>query len=241
MVVIGGAGTRWGAVLGGVLYTFLDNRLLDWSDSATVQDLPDVLRDPAVRAALRAGHAVHPARLLPAGRPRRPRHGCGRGAAAWRCSTSRARGDRRARGGGSGMKAPSLQATNGEVRIAYEVRGAGPPSLLDAGPGLRALGLGAGRRRCSPTSSTCCSSTTAASARATCLRPVHGPRARAGRRRRARRSRRRPRERHRNEPRRDGRAGAGGLAPRSGSTGSCSPARRRAAPPRTRCRSRRSS
>ena len=29
MVVIGGAGTRWGAVLGGALYTFLDNRLLD--------------------------------------------------------------------------------------------------------------------------------------------------------------------------------------------------------------------
>jgi branched-chain amino acid transport system permease protein len=46
MVVIGGAGTRWGAVLGGVVYTFLDNRLLDWSDSAAVQDLPEVLRVP---------------------------------------------------------------------------------------------------------------------------------------------------------------------------------------------------
>jgi branched-chain amino acid transport system permease protein len=46
MVVIGGAGTRWGAVLGGIVYTFLDNRLLDWSDSQTIQDLPTVLSTP---------------------------------------------------------------------------------------------------------------------------------------------------------------------------------------------------
>ena len=46
MVVIGGAGTRWGAVLGGMVYTFLDNRLLDWSDSGAVQDLPKALRIP---------------------------------------------------------------------------------------------------------------------------------------------------------------------------------------------------
>jgi branched-chain amino acid transport system permease protein len=46
MVVIGGAGTRWGAVLGGVLYTFLDNRLLDWADSGVVRDLPAVLETP---------------------------------------------------------------------------------------------------------------------------------------------------------------------------------------------------
>jgi branched-chain amino acid transport system permease protein len=46
MVVIGGAGTRWGAVLGGVLYTFLDSRLLDWTGTGTVQDLPRVLRVP---------------------------------------------------------------------------------------------------------------------------------------------------------------------------------------------------
>lgn len=46
MVVIGGAGTRWGAVLGGALYTFLDNRLLDWSDSAAVRKLPGVLETP---------------------------------------------------------------------------------------------------------------------------------------------------------------------------------------------------
>jgi branched-chain amino acid transport system permease protein len=46
MVVIGGAGTRWGAVVGGVLYTFLDNRLLEWADSGVVRDLPSVLRTP---------------------------------------------------------------------------------------------------------------------------------------------------------------------------------------------------
>jgi branched-chain amino acid transport system permease protein len=46
MVVIGGTGTRWGAVLGGVVYTFLDNRLLDWADSQFIQDLPKALRIP---------------------------------------------------------------------------------------------------------------------------------------------------------------------------------------------------
>jgi branched-chain amino acid transport system permease protein len=46
MVVIGGAGTRWGAVLGGMVYTFLDNRLLVWSDSERIQDLPNVLSTP---------------------------------------------------------------------------------------------------------------------------------------------------------------------------------------------------
>jgi branched-chain amino acid transport system permease protein len=46
MVVIGGTGTRWGAVLGGMVYTFLDNRLLVWSDSERIQDLPNVLSTP---------------------------------------------------------------------------------------------------------------------------------------------------------------------------------------------------
>jgi branched-chain amino acid transport system permease protein len=46
MVVIGGAGSRWGAVLGGILYTYLDNRLGALGDSSTVQDLPKVLRTP---------------------------------------------------------------------------------------------------------------------------------------------------------------------------------------------------
>ena len=46
MVVIGGAGTRWGAVLGGALYTFLDNRLLAWADAGVIQDLPAVVSTP---------------------------------------------------------------------------------------------------------------------------------------------------------------------------------------------------
>ena len=46
MVVIGGAGTRWGAILGGALYTFLDNRLPSWTASETIQDLPSVISTP---------------------------------------------------------------------------------------------------------------------------------------------------------------------------------------------------
>ena len=46
MVVIGGAGSRWGAVLGGVLYYYLENRLGAVGSSPTVQGLPDVLRTP---------------------------------------------------------------------------------------------------------------------------------------------------------------------------------------------------
>jgi branched-chain amino acid transport system permease protein len=46
MVVIGGAGSRWGAVLGGILYTYLDDRLAAVGDSSAVQGLPKVLRTP---------------------------------------------------------------------------------------------------------------------------------------------------------------------------------------------------
>ncbi len=46
MVVLGGAGSRWGAVLGGALYTYLDSRLTDLANSPAVQGLPDVLRIP---------------------------------------------------------------------------------------------------------------------------------------------------------------------------------------------------
>jgi branched-chain amino acid transport system permease protein len=46
MVVLGGAGTRFGALVGGFLYTLLDYRLRNLSDEARIQDLPDVLRIP---------------------------------------------------------------------------------------------------------------------------------------------------------------------------------------------------
>jgi len=46
MVVIGGAGSRWGAVLGGILYHYLDDRLTAMGGSSAIQDLPGVLRTP---------------------------------------------------------------------------------------------------------------------------------------------------------------------------------------------------
>jgi len=46
MVVLGGAGYLWGAVLGGVLYQYLDLRLVSISNSETVEGLPPVLSVP---------------------------------------------------------------------------------------------------------------------------------------------------------------------------------------------------
>ena len=46
MVVLGGAGTRYGAMIGGFLYTLLDQRLGSLAGSSRVQELPDVLRVP---------------------------------------------------------------------------------------------------------------------------------------------------------------------------------------------------
>jgi len=46
MVVIGGAGSRWGAVLGGILYTYLNDRLIAIGSSSAVEGLPHVLRTP---------------------------------------------------------------------------------------------------------------------------------------------------------------------------------------------------
>lgn len=46
MVVLGGVGSRWGAVLGGVLYTLLDQRLTVLAQSEAVQALPGILRVP---------------------------------------------------------------------------------------------------------------------------------------------------------------------------------------------------
>lgn len=46
MVVLGGAGSRWGPIIGGVLYVLLDNRLQELSTSETIAGLPAVLRVP---------------------------------------------------------------------------------------------------------------------------------------------------------------------------------------------------
>ena len=83
MVVIGGAGSRWGAVLGGILYTYLNDRLIAVGSSSTVEGLPARAAHAAVAAALPARRDLHPHRLLPARRPRRAREraagraGCG--------------------------------------------------------------------------------------------------------------------------------------------------------------------
>jgi branched-chain amino acid transport system permease protein len=46
MVVLGGSGTRWGALLGGIVYTFADQRLPALAGSHAVQKLPGVLKTP---------------------------------------------------------------------------------------------------------------------------------------------------------------------------------------------------
>lgn len=46
MVVLGGVGFRWGAILGGVVYTLLDQRLTVLARAEIIQGLPDALRIP---------------------------------------------------------------------------------------------------------------------------------------------------------------------------------------------------
>jgi branched-chain amino acid transport system permease protein len=46
MVVIGGAGSRWGAMIGGIAYTYLDHRLSALGTSDAVAGLPPVLKAP---------------------------------------------------------------------------------------------------------------------------------------------------------------------------------------------------
>jgi branched-chain amino acid transport system permease protein len=46
MVVLGGVGTLWGAVLGGIVYEYLDFRLVEFSNAPALQGLPPVLHVP---------------------------------------------------------------------------------------------------------------------------------------------------------------------------------------------------
>lgn len=46
MVVLGGVGSRWGAVAGAVVYVVLTQRLAVLASSEWIQDLPAVLRIP---------------------------------------------------------------------------------------------------------------------------------------------------------------------------------------------------
>ena len=46
MVVLGGAGRLWGALVGGMLYTYLDHRLAQLATSPAMEDLPGFVRVP---------------------------------------------------------------------------------------------------------------------------------------------------------------------------------------------------
>jgi branched-chain amino acid transport system permease protein len=46
MVVLGGPGTRWGPLIGGIVFTYLDHRLTALGSSGAVAGLPGVLRGP---------------------------------------------------------------------------------------------------------------------------------------------------------------------------------------------------
>ena len=46
IVVLGGVGYRWGAIVGGIIYTILDQRLADLASSSWIAELPAVLRIP---------------------------------------------------------------------------------------------------------------------------------------------------------------------------------------------------
>ncbi|WUN36038.1 branched-chain amino acid ABC transporter permease [Kitasatospora sp. NBC_00315] len=73
MVVLGGSGTRWGPLVGGVLYTWADHRLGDLAGSDAVAGLPAVLRVPLSQPLFLLGTlfvlVVH---LLPGGVVRLP-------------------------------------------------------------------------------------------------------------------------------------------------------------------------
>jgi len=46
MVVLGGVGSRWGAIVGAVIYTLLNQRLASLAGSQAIRELPLVLRIP---------------------------------------------------------------------------------------------------------------------------------------------------------------------------------------------------
>lgn len=46
IVVLGGVGYRWGAIVGGIVYTLLDQRLAALASAEWIRGLPDVLRIP---------------------------------------------------------------------------------------------------------------------------------------------------------------------------------------------------
>ncbi|MEU3463492.1 branched-chain amino acid ABC transporter permease [Streptomyces sp. NPDC006733] len=73
MVVLGGSGSRWGPLVGGVLYTWADHRLGDLAGSGAVAGLPAVLRVPLSQPLFLLGSVfVAVVYLLPGGVVRLP-------------------------------------------------------------------------------------------------------------------------------------------------------------------------
>ncbi|MFD0273858.1 branched-chain amino acid ABC transporter permease [Kitasatospora sp. NPDC127111] len=73
MVVLGGSGTRWGPLLGGVIYTWAGHRLGDLANSEAIAGLPAVLRVPLSQPLfLLGGLFVAVVYLLPGGLAKLP-------------------------------------------------------------------------------------------------------------------------------------------------------------------------
>ena len=139
MVVIGGTGTRWGAMIGGVLYTYLDHRLPTSRSSTRCASLPIGAADAAVRAAVRARGALHPRRLL---RSRAGSPASGDAVAGAACGCSSRASDARRRPGRH--EARETATSRSRTRP-----GDGPPVLLMHGLGYTRRGLGARCASCS--------------------------------------------------------------------------------------------
>ena len=183
MVVLGGAGTRYGALLGGFLYTLADQRLGALAGHSTIEKLPSVLSTPLSEPLFILGTLfILLVFFVPGGlaEPGPPDSGDAPRPSAWRGSS--------------------------EDRLGAPRRG--PPLLLIHGPRLRALGLGAGRRAARALVRRAPLRQPRHRRQRRAARPVHGGADGRGRRPGARRGRGRACARRRNEPRRHGRPGA---------------------------------
>ena len=170
MVVIGGAGSRWGAVLGGILYTYVNDRLIAVGSSSAVQGLPHALRTPLEQPLFLLGIVfILIVVFLPGG-------------LAGLVSRGRPSGLRRARGGSSpggahrgAAKSASPRRlydrgdSRAECKIAYEVLGGRRAARPRARARVRAPRLGAVPRAAHAELQGRRSSTTAVSAEA--MRP----------------------------------------------------------------------
>ena len=166
MVVIGGAGSRWGAVLGGILYTYLNDRLTAIGSSSAVAGLPHAVRTPLEQPLFLLGVIfILIVVFLPGGLAGLVSHGR---------PTGLRRLEEAVRPGGSEGAPPSLRRRHdrGLAGRQHRVGVARRRAAAAARPGarLRPLGLGAAASSRSRPATASSSSTTAASATATSRR-----------------------------------------------------------------------